>query len=140
VDENVAEQKLILVVDDQKAMVMTTRLFLESQGYRVVEAYDGMQALDRLLEEKPDLIILDVMMPRLDGWGTLQNMRVDERFCDIPVIMLTALNDPKSVTKGFDLGATWYYEKPITDFMDFGLIIDRVLQGVEPPASDIQSW
>ena len=125
--------KTILVVDDYRDFVLATRLLLESEGYEVMEAYDGEQALAVLEEVQPDLIILDVMMPRLDGWATLAQIQADDRLKNIPVIMLTALREPVNVKTGIDLGCTWYYTKPVTDYSDFALVIGRILAGTEPP-------
>jgi len=127
------ERHTVLVVDDQRDMVLAIRLFLEGEGYEVWEAYDGLQALEMLQDKRPDLVVLDVMMPRLDGWETLRRMQQDPRLVDVPVLMLTALRDPAHVRQGIDLGCTWYYTKPITDFNDFGLVVRRILSGLEPP-------
>lgn len=127
------ERHTILVVDDQRDMVLAIRLFLEGEGHEVLEAYDGLQALEILSCKRPDLVVLDVMMPRLDGWETLRRMQEDDSLADIPVLMLTALRDAGHVRQGIDLGCTWYYTKPITDFGDFGLVIRRILSGLEPP-------
>lgn len=132
--------KTILVVDDHRDMVLATRMYLESQGYDVLEAYDGIQALDVLEASMPDLVVMDVMMPRLDGWGALKLIRKDERFKNIPVMMLTALSDPTSLMTGLSLDATWYYTKPITDFADFGLVVGRILAGLEAPPEAMQDW
>jgi CheY-like chemotaxis protein len=127
------ERHTILVVDDQRDMVLAIRLFLEGEGHEVWEAYDGLQALEVLESKRPDLVVLDVMMPRLDGWETLKRMQEDDSLANIPVLMLTALRDAGHVAQGIDLGCTWYYTKPITDFSDFGLVIGRILSGLEPP-------
>ena len=126
----------ILLVDDYRDMVLATRIFLEGEGYEVLEAYDGIQALEILKTVIPDLIVLDVMMPRLDGWATLTRMQADERLKDIPVLMLTALKEPVNIKTGIDLGCTWYYTKPITNYPDFELIIRRILDGLEPPPNE----
>jgi DNA-binding response OmpR family regulator len=121
-------------------MVLATRIFLELRGYEILEAYDGVQALDVLSDATPDLVILDVMMPRMDGWAALRAIRADERFKGLPVMMLTALNDPRSIVTGLDLDATWYYTKPVTDWADFGLVVGRILEGLEPPAGPLEDW
>ena len=121
----------ILLVDDHRDFVFASKLFLESQGFQVSEAYDGIEALESLEKEKPDLIILDVMMPRLDGWATLQALQQKEELAKIPVLMLTALKEPVNVLTGFDLGCTWFYTKPITDYEDFALVIRRILDSVQ---------
>jgi len=128
-----AQPKTVLVVDDQRDMVLATRIFLEGEGYEVAEAFDGLQALEVLKTLVPDLVILDVMMPRLDGWATLRKMQEDERLREVPVLMLTALNEPSHIKTGIDLGCTWYYTKPITDYSDFGLVIRRIISGLEAP-------
>jgi len=122
----------ILIVDDHRDFVFATKLFLESQGYRVLEAYDGLEGLEVVEQEKPDLIILDVMMPRLDGWATLQMLQGKPETATIPVLMLTALKEPVNVLTGFDLGCTWFYTKPITDYDDLALVIRRILDSTKP--------
>ncbi len=121
----------ILVVDDHRDFVFATKLFLESQGYAVLEAYDGLEGLEIVEREKPDLVILDVMMPRLDGWATLQMLQSKEETAKIPVLMLTALKEPVNVLTGFDLGCTWFYTKPITDYDDLALVIRRILDSTK---------
>ncbi len=128
--------KRILLVDDFRDMVLATRIFLEGEGYEVLEAYDGIQALEVLKTTQPDLIILDVMMPRLDGWATLTRIQADERLRDIPVLMLTALKEPVNIKTGIDLGCTFYYTKPISNYPDFALIIRRILGGDAAPTGD----
>jgi CheY-like chemotaxis protein len=126
-------RKTILLVDDFRDFVLATRIFLESEGYDVVEAYDGIQALELLARQRPDLIILDVMMPRLDGWATLTRIQEDTQLQDIPVLMLTALREPANIKTGIDLGCTWYYAKPVTDYHDFALVIRRILSALDLP-------
>lgn len=121
----------ILIVDDHRDFVFATKLFLESQGYRVLEAYDGLEGLEVVEKEKPELIILDVMMPRLDGWATLQMLQGKPETATIPVLMLTALKEPVNVLTGFDLGCTWFYTKPITDYDDLALVIRRILDSTK---------
>ena len=118
----------ILLVDDHRDFVFASKLFLEAQGFQVLEAYDGLEALEG---EKPDLIILDVMMPRLDGWATLQVLQSKEETAKIPVLMLTALKEPVNVLTGFDLGCTWFYTKPITDYDDLALVLRRILDSTK---------
>lgn len=134
------ERRTILLVDDHRDTVLATRIFLESEGYEVMEAYDGIQALEILKTSQPDLVILDVIMPRLDGWGALEKMQADERLRNIPVIMLTALGDPAHMRTGIDRGCTWYYTKPITNYADFSLVVRRILEGLEPPPEKIEEW
>jgi len=129
-------RKTILLVDDFRDFILAARIFLESEGYDVIEAYDGIQALELLQKQRPDLIILDVMMPRLDGWATLTRIQEDQELQSIPVLMLTALREPVNIKTGIDLGCTWYYMKPITDYPDFALVIRRIISAVEAPSDE----
>lgn len=119
--------RTILLVDDERDIVLATRIFLEAEGYNVVEAFDGMEALSKLETASPDLIMLDVVMPRLDGWSTLKKIHTDTRYQDTPVLMLTSLSEPHHVAASINLGATWYYQKPVTDFNDLALVVRRIL-------------
>lgn len=126
----------ILLVDDSRDFVIATKTFLEEEGYEVTEAHDGIQALEQVAQKIPDLIILDVMMPRLDGWGTLRALQSQEDTAQIPVLMLTALKESDDVTEGFDLGCTWFYTKPITDYDDLLLVIRRILETTQDRESE----
>jgi len=123
----------ILMVDDSREFIIATRAFLEEEGYEVTEAHDGIQALAQVAQKMPDLIILDVMMPRLDGWETLTVLQSQEDTAQIPVLMLTALNEAENVKEGFDLGCTWFYTKPITDYDDLLLVVRRILETTQAP-------
>lgn len=101
----------ILVVDDEPRLRDVTRLNLDMEGYRVVEASTGYEALERLREEIPDLVILDVMMPEMDGFTALKHIR---ELSTVPVIMLTVRNDERDRIRGLDLGADDYITKPFS--------------------------
>ncbi len=101
----------ILVVDDEKRMVGFIRLNLEQDGFIVIEAFNGTQALDRLRDSLPDLILLDVMMPDMDGFEVLQTIR---EVSAVPVIMLTAKGEENDKVKGLELGADDYITKPFS--------------------------
>lgn len=101
----------ILVVDDEPRLRDVVRMNLELEGYRVAEAGTGYEAIERLREELPDLIILDVMMPEMDGFTTLKNIR---EVASLPVIMLTVRNDERDRIRGLDLGADDYMTKPFS--------------------------
>ncbi len=103
--------RLILVVDDEERIVRFVRLNLEHDGFRVVEAYRGMQALDKVRTEMPDLVILDVMMPDVDGFEVLKTIR---QASTIPVIMLTAKGEEDDRVRGLELGADDYVTKPFS--------------------------
>jgi two-component system KDP operon response regulator KdpE len=101
----------ILVVDDERRMVGFIRLNLEQDGFEVIEASNGTQALDRLRDSLPDLILLDVMMPDIDGFEVLRTIR---EISQVPVIMLTAKGEEDDKVKGLELGADDYVTKPFS--------------------------
>jgi two-component system KDP operon response regulator KdpE len=102
-------RELILVVDDEPRMTRFIRMNLELEGYRVVEAHDGVDALEKVRTALPDLVILDVMMPELDGFDTLEMLR---EVSNVPVIMLTVRADEEDKVRGLELGADDYVTKP----------------------------
>jgi two-component system alkaline phosphatase synthesis response regulator PhoP/two-component system response regulator VicR len=118
--------KTILLVDDERDLVFYTKLFLEEQGYEVVPAYDGREALDKLDEMRPDLVILDVAMPRLSGWDVLRIMQTEEDKQDIPVLMLTARTEDADKARGWELGVTFYQTKPF-ELDELAMVIERIL-------------
>lgn len=101
----------VLVVDDEERMVRFIRLNLEHDGFQVEEAYSGQQAMDKLRETLPDLVLLDVMMPDIDGFEVLRLIRENN---DVPVIMLTAKNEEDDRVQGLELGADDYVSKPFS--------------------------
>ncbi len=103
--------RLILVVDDEERMARFIRLNLEHDGFRVVEAYRGLQAIDRVRTELPDVVILDVMMPDMDGFEVLKLIRENGT---VPVIMLTARGEEDDRIRGLELGADDYVTKPFS--------------------------
>ena len=86
-------EKLILVVDDDPDLVESVSMKLENEGFRVTKAYDGVEAWDRIKEEKPQMLILDVMMPRKNGYELCDEIKKDDQFKDITVLLLTAVAD-----------------------------------------------
>lgn len=120
----------LLLVDDERDLVFYTKLFLEEQGYEVVEAYDGQQALELLQSHRPDLIILDVAMPRMTGWDVLAEIQQDPEKADIPVLMLTARAEDADKARGWELGVTWYQTKPF-ELDELAMIIERILATVD---------
>ncbi|MEL6309255.1 MAG: response regulator transcription factor [Chloroflexota bacterium] len=99
----------MLVVDDEPRMIGFIRMNLELEGHQVIEAHNGLEALESVRTQLPDIVILDVMMPELDGFETLRMLR---EFSDIPVIMLTAKGDENDKVYGLELGADDYVTKP----------------------------
>ena len=99
----------ILIADDEAEIRNVLHLYLEIDGYEVVEAENGLEALEKIRREQPDLVILDIMMPRLDGYRVLRNIREQN---NIPVIMLSAKDTDADKILGLDLGADDYITKP----------------------------
>ena len=118
--------KSILLVDDERDLVFYTKLFLEEKGYEVTEAYDGQQALEVLETFRPDLVLLDVTMPRLSGWDVLKRMQEDPEKVEIPVLMLTARSEDADKARGWELGVTWYQTKPF-ELDELAMVIERIL-------------
>jgi DNA-binding response OmpR family regulator len=101
--------KTIMVVDDEKRLVALVESYLTQEGYRVVSAYNGREALTVAGREKPDLIVLDVMMPEMDGYEFMRKHRVDS---NTPIILLTARVDDEEKVIGLEIGADDYMTKP----------------------------
>ena len=104
--------KKILVVDDEVDLVETVRFPLEMEGFDVLISYNGEDALNQARKEKPDLIILDLMLPKLDGYKVCRLLKFDERYKHIPILMLTAKTQEKDKTLGMETGANEYITKP----------------------------
>jgi two-component system KDP operon response regulator KdpE len=110
-EETQFSNRRILVVDDEERMVRFIRLNLEHDGFQVIEAYNSQQAMDRLRETLPDMILLDVMLPDIDGFEMLRMVRENH---DVPVIMLTAKSEEDDRVRGLELGADDYVTKPFS--------------------------
>jgi CheY-like chemotaxis protein len=106
-----AMNELILVVDDEPKIVRLARDYLEKNAYRVITAGDGQTALAMARREKPDLVILDLLLPGMDGWEVCRALR---RVSDIPIIMLTARSEESDQIVGLELGADDYITKPFS--------------------------
>lgn len=106
--------KKILIVDDEPNIVMSLEYTFRKNNFEVFIARDGQEALDILKTECPDLIILDVMMPMVDGYATLEQIKKDERLTDTKVIFLSAKNKESDIEKGLSLGANLYMTKPFS--------------------------
>lgn len=109
--ENVLRDRKILVVDDEERMVRFIRLNLEHDGFKVIDAFNGTQAINKVRSSLPDLILLDVMMPDIDGFEVL---RIIRETSTIPVIMLTAKGEEDDRVRGLELGADDYVTKPFS--------------------------
>lgn len=102
----------ILVVDDDIAINELIKVNLELNGYSVLQAYDGLEGFAIAKQEQPALIILDIMMPDIDGYTVAQRVRMNNELADVPILMLTALSQLKDKVKGFDIGVDDYLVKP----------------------------
>jgi len=104
--------KKILIVDDEVDLVETVRFPLEMEGYHVLVSYNGEDALNQARQENPDLILLDLMLPKLDGYKVCRLLKFDERYKHIPILMLTAKTQEKDKNLGMETGANEYITKP----------------------------
>ena len=104
--------RLVLVVDDDEHTRNLLRDLCESSGFRVAQAEDGNEAWDKILAEKPDLVLLDLMMPRRDGFSVLKGVRERTELAELPVVVLTAMGDMDGKIRGMELGADDYITKP----------------------------
>ncbi len=109
-----ASKGTILVADNDRDIVTLVKTLLEGEGYGVQTAYDGLEVFSRLEEQKPDLIILDIMMPQMDGMAVLTRLKKTAETSSIPVIMLTAKVQYEDMLGGYKLGANYYITKPFT--------------------------
>jgi two-component system KDP operon response regulator KdpE len=123
-------EKLVLVVDDESRMVRFVRMNLELEGYQVAEASNGLEALEKVRDELPDLVVLDVMMPEMDGFETLARLR---EISTVPVIMLTVKGDEEDRIRGLELGADDYVTKPFSP-RELASRIRAVLRRAEMPS------
>ncbi|HLD28768.1 MAG TPA: response regulator [bacterium] len=103
--------KKILVADDEPDIVEVIRMGLESEGYSVITASDGLETIKKAKEEKPDLILLDIMMPKLDGFSANLRMKADETLSRIPILVITGKGEMKKIFEEHD-GINGYLEKP----------------------------
>ncbi len=106
--------KKILIADDEPNIVISLEFLLKREGYEVVVAHNGAEALERVRAERPDLAILDVMMPLRNGLEVCQDLRQDSEFKDLRIMMLTAKGRDTEVSKGLALGADVYMTKPFS--------------------------
>jgi two-component system response regulator MprA len=116
----------VLLVDDEPDILLMLRMAFEDDGHEIVMAADGRMGLERLADHRPDVIVLDMMMPVVDGWGVLEAMEVEGN--DTPVVVVSAKSDPKDCKRALELGAVEYVVKPFD--------LDRLLALVAAVASE----
>ncbi|MEJ2155176.1 MAG: response regulator [Desulfobacteraceae bacterium] len=108
-------QKKVLIVDDELSILVPLKFLLEKNNYRVDLAQSGKDALDRITQSKPDLVLLDIMLPDLDGYEIFQMIRENPEWDDIKVIYLSAKNRDVDIAKGLNLGVDAYVTKPFSN-------------------------
>jgi DNA-binding response OmpR family regulator len=128
----------ILVVDDEAGVIRLVELNLTQEGYQVRTASNGEEALASIAQQRPDLVVMDVMMPKLDGFETLKRLKADPSTADIPIIMLTARAQDEDVFEGYGTGAQWYLTKPFNP-EELRRVVRHLLEqgrgeGTDPPS------
>ena len=122
----------VLVIDDEAPIRLLCRVNLEAEGMDVIEAADGPTGVDKAREETPDVILLDVMMPGLDGWRVAEQLLEDDRTTGIPIIFLTARAEFRDRARGLDIGGVDYVTKPFNPLELAPLVqslLDRIDRG-----------
>lgn len=125
--------KKILAVDDERHIVRLVEVNLQRAGYEVVTAYDGREALEKVKAENPDLVVLDVMMPYMDGFEVLKHLKADPTTAEIPVIMLTAKAQDADVFRGWQSGVDCYLTKPFNP-MELLTFVKRIFDSTSQSA------
>lgn len=127
--------KRILAVDDEKHILRLVQINLEKAGYEVVTASNGREAIERVREQLPNLIVMDVMMPEMDGFEALKTLKSDPETKRIPVIMLTAKAQDADVFHGWQSGADLYLTKPFNP-MELLTFVKRIFESQQVAAHD----
>jgi two-component system alkaline phosphatase synthesis response regulator PhoP/two-component system response regulator VicR len=120
--------KKVMAVDDERHIVRLIQVNLERSGYQVVTAFDGPDALKKVETDRPDLIVLDVMMPKMDGFEVLKRLQANPETREIPVIMLTAKAQDADVFRGWASGVSAYLTKPFNP-LELITFVRRILSG-----------
>lgn len=129
-----SDQKRVLVVDDEPDVLLLCRVNLEFEGYEVSTAPDGEAGFAACRELRPDVVLLDVMMPKMDGWQVLEAIKADEELKDIPVVMLTAKVQDEDQIRGWSAGAAEYITKPFSPLSLSQVIGDVIANDPEEEA------
>lgn len=107
------DKKKIMIVDDEPDILKTMEIFLKCEGYDIITACDGISALEKIKKEKPDLVVLDVMLPKLDGYKVCRMLKFDKNFKNLPIVMFTARAQEADEKKARDVKADAYITKPL---------------------------
>jgi DNA-binding response OmpR family regulator len=110
-----AMSKKILIVDDEPGIIVALQFLMEQNGYATMVAFSGEEAMEAVAKHHPDLILLDIMLPVVDGFEVCQRIRENPAWKDIRIVLVTALGSDLNVTKGLDLGADAYVTKPFSN-------------------------
>ena len=121
--------KKILLVDDEEDMVYAVKMQLEAKGYEVITATDGQAALDKARQESPDLIILDLMLPKMHGYMVCRMLKFDEKYKHIPIVMFTARIQKEDEKLGYEVGANAYITKPFDPEVLLGKVAELLANG-----------
>ncbi len=105
-------QRTVLIIEDEKLIIVSTQMVLEAAGFRVESATNGEDGIAKARSEAPDLILLDIMMPGIDGWETLTRLKRDQATATIPVVIFTAREHTRGHQKSTEMGAADYFRKP----------------------------
>jgi two-component system alkaline phosphatase synthesis response regulator PhoP len=119
----------VLVIDDEAPIRLLCRVNLEAEGMHVLEAADGPTGLEQARSEQPDVVLLDVMMPGLDGWRVAEELLQDERTSGIPIIFLTARAEFRDRARGLDIGGIDYVTKPFNP-LELAPLVDDLLERI----------
>ena len=125
----------VLVIDDEAPIRLLCRVNLEAEGIEVVEAADGPTGLERARDDRPDVVLLDVMMPGLDGWRVAEQLLEDGQTRDIPIIFLTARAEFRDRAKGLDIGGIDYVTKPFNP-LELAPLVRRLLERIDKGERD----
>jgi DNA-binding response OmpR family regulator len=107
--------KKVLIVDDEPSIIVALQFLMEQSGYATVVAFSGEEAMEAVAKHHPDLMLLDIMLPVVDGFEVCQRVRENPDWNDIRIVLVTALGNEANVTKGLDLGADAYVTKPFSN-------------------------
>ena len=125
----------VLVIDDEAPIRLLCRVNLEAEGIDVVEAADGPTGIDKAKDETPDVVLLDVMMPGLDGWRVAEQLLDDDRTNGIPIIFLTARAEFRDRAKGLDIGGVDYVTKPFNP-LELAPLVQALLERIDRGEGD----
>ena len=125
------DQKTVIVVEDEPDAAELFAEMMRVSGFRVLKTYSSTPAISLIAKEKPDIVLLDIMMPDISGLEVLRFMRREEELMQIPVIVVSARSMPSDIREGLEAGATIYLTKPV-GYLDLKKAVDEVIQGNNP--------